>query len=264
LDFTILTYKRLLKSLINSGYNFIRADEYFRLKNHEDKLPLKLIILRHDVEAKYYNALILAEIQHKLGISGTYYFRSMNRPDNDSIIEKLAKLDHEIGYHYDDLSRCKGSYNKAIIRFKDNIDYLRKFGPVNTITMEGAPLSKYDNRDLWKKFDYRDFDIVAEPYYDMDFNEIFYITDTGRRWNSNNYNIRDKSLSKISNEEFLSKNYISTNDIIKDVEFNRFPDKAMINFHPQRWTNKQLPWLKELVWQNIKNQGKAILSLIRK
>ncbi len=29
--------------------------------------------------------------------------------------------------------------------------------------------------------------------------------------------------------------------------------------HPQRWTDKPLPWLKELVWQNVKNVPKYYL-----
>jgi hypothetical protein len=33
----------------------------------------------------------------------------------------------------------------------------------------------------------------------------------------------------------------------------------MITFHPQRWTNKPLPWLKELLVQNVKNVVKGII-----
>ena len=55
--------------------------------------------------------------------------------------------------------------------------------PVKTICMHGSPLSKWDNRDLWKRYNYRDFGIIAEPYFDLDFDEVFYITDTGRSWN---------------------------------------------------------------------------------
>ena len=33
----------------------------------------------------------------------------------------------------------------------------------------------------------------------------------------------------------------------------------MITTHPQRWTNRPLPWLKELVGQNLKNVVKAAL-----
>jgi len=27
----------------------------------------------------------------------------------------------------------------------------------------------------------------------------------------------------------------------------------MLNVHPQRWTDRPLPWVKELVGQNVKN-----------
>ena len=61
--------------------------------------------------------------------------------------------------------------------------------PVKTICMHGSPLSKWDNRDLWKRYNYRDYGIIAEPYFDVDFDEVFYITDTGRRWDGDKVSI---------------------------------------------------------------------------
>ena len=71
------------------------------------------------------------------------------------------------------------------------MEKLWKFYPVKTICMHGSPLSKLDNLDLWKKYDYRDFGIIAKPYFDVDFDEVFYLTDTGQRdgWK---VSIRDK------------------------------------------------------------------------
>ena len=37
------------------------------------------------------------------------------------------------------------------------------------------------------------------------------------------------------------------------------PDKIMMNTHPQRWTDDYVPWVKELVWQNLKNLVKRVL-----
>ncbi len=54
--------------------------------------------------------------------------------------------------------------------------------PVSTVCMHGSPLSRVSNLDLWKKYDYRGLGIIAEPYLDIDFDEVFYLTDTGRRW----------------------------------------------------------------------------------
>jgi hypothetical protein len=42
-------------------------------------------------------------------------------------------------------------------------------------------------------------------------------------------------------------------DIIEAAEKGLLPDKIIINMHPQRWTDEPLPWVKELVGQNVKN-----------
>jgi len=75
-------------------------------------------------------------------------------------------------------------FELAICDFRLNLEKFRKIYPVKTICMHGSPLSEWDNRDLWEKYDYRDFGIIGEPYFDIDFNEIFYVTDTGRKWNN--------------------------------------------------------------------------------
>ena len=127
--------------------------------------------------------------------------------------------------------------------------------------MHGSPMSPHDNRDIWKKYDYKKLGILAEPYFDTDFNRIYYITDTGRRWDGHLYNIRDKATAEnpVTNPAFLRLRFHSTADIIRAVNEGTFPKQAMLNFHPQRWNSKPLPWLKELIWQNAKNQVKRVI-----
>ncbi len=36
------------------------------------------------------------------------------------------------------------------------------------------------------------------------------------------------------------------------------PDQVMITVHPQRWHERPLPWVRELVWQNVKNTVKRV------
>ncbi|MDZ4063727.1 MAG: hypothetical protein U1E22_03570 [Coriobacteriia bacterium] len=359
MDFTLKTYEKLLKSLLMRGFSFMTFAQYIEAKSSNPpifessnpKEPSKkekepsfcqtkfsnphpprrikssnLILLRHDVEARYPNALRMAEIEHKLGIKGSYYFRIFQKAGNEEIIKQIASMGHEVGYHYDDLTACNGNQEKALLRFQKNLAYLRQFAPVSTITMEGAPLSKYDNRDLWNQplspeiaksqgkskksqvskdlnpqilirrggsnpqipnpslftIHYSLFNIIAEPYFDLDFDQIFYLTDTGRRWDGHRYNIRDKATKEkpVTNPTFLQLRFHSTFDLINainasDQQINKstnqqfksqqtFPPHAMLNFHPQRWNDKPVPWLKELVWQNIKNQGKRMLLAMRK
>jgi len=135
----------------------------------------------------------------------------------------------------------------AICDFERNLKKIRRIYPVKIICMHGNPLSKWDNRDLWKRYDYRDFGIIGEPYFDVDFNEIFYVTDTGRKWNNSDASIRDRVDSRFDIE------IKSTHHFIEFIKQGLIPDKMMINVHPQRWTDRPLPWIKEFVGQNVKN-----------
>ncbi len=38
----------------------------------------------------------------------------------------------------------------------------------------------------------------------------------------------------------------------------------MLTVHPQRWDNRPIPWVKEFIWQNIKNVGKKIITKTQK
>lgn len=118
--------------------------------------------------------------------------------------------------------------------------------------MHGSPKSPYDSRDLWKHYNYRDFGISGEPYFDTDFSEVLYLTDTGRRWDGWKTSVRDKVPQQ---EEWIKKGWTfhSTKEIINAACKGKLPDKILFTVHPQRWHNRILPWLKELVLQNAKN-----------
>ncbi|MDF1559938.1 MAG: hypothetical protein P1P83_07000 [Bacteroidales bacterium] len=260
-DFTFDTLNRLFSSLKNSGYNFIPVAEAFR--DHEGKC----LILRHDVDARNKNSLQCADMENRLGIRGTYYFRSVRGSYDEGIIREISHLGHEIGYHYEDLAAARGDYNQAIRLFEQNLAKLRRLVPIETICMHGSPLSKYDNRKLWVKYDYRDFGISGEPYLDIDFREVLYLTDTGRRWDGERYSIRDR-VTPAGNESDAGKAepamrhpvFRSTFDILDAVTAGVVPSRILLTLHPQRWDDKLLPWLRELIWQNIKNTGKGLIT----
>jgi len=143
--------------------------------------------------------------------------------------------------------------DEAYKLFCENLEQLRKLYPVKTICMHGSPRSTFDNRDIWKKYSYKDLGIVGEPYFDIDYNEVFYLTDTGRRWNKKNISVRDKVNSGFDIQ------VKSTKHLIQLVESAQLPNKIMINTHPHRWFNPGFGWVKELVIQNIKNVVKYYL-----
>ncbi len=244
MDFTINTYKDLLLTLKEDNYSFQTFSDFL-------KSPFsKTIILRHDVDLLPLNSLRFAKIQNELGIKGTYYFRAVPESWDETVIKEVASLGHEIGYHYENLTTCKGNFEKSIQDFENNLSNLRNLATVSTICMHGSPMSKYDSKDLWRKYNYHDFNITGEPYFDVDFDKVFYLTDTGRMWDGQKVSVRDKVKSS------FSKTYHSTNQIIKDAEQGMLPDQIMFTFHPQRWHQNQLEWIKEFVHQNTKNSIK--------
>ena len=119
--------------------------------------------------------------------------------------------------------------------------------------MHGSPLSRFDNKILWRKYNYKDLGIIGEPYLDTDWNEWGYLTDTGRRWNGGSVSIRDKVDSK------YNLNFETTYDIINNID--DIPCRLMITIHPQRWNDDLLKWLRELIFQFGKNFVKKILLL---
>ncbi len=264
MDFTIKKYKQLLKALQEAGYRFQTFEQYLSAPSE------KVIILRHDVDAKNKNSLAFAKIQHNAGVHGSYYFRMVPGSFDKDIILEMKALGHEIGYHYEDMDFAQKEvggkpkeedlYDIAYRIFTKNLHILRELYPVKTICMHGSPLSKFDNKALWKKYDYRKSGIIGEPYFDVNFKEVFYITDTGRRWDGDKVSVRDK----VKENTFSHLSFHSTDDIIAAVRKGSFPEKVMMTFHPQRWNDSMLAWTKELVLQNIKNIVKAILIKGRK
>lgn len=242
MDFTIDTYKSLLDALI-PAYSVRTFDS--TIKN--DIGNRKNLVLRHDVDLKPQNSLSFARIQRQEGVQGTYYFRAVPQSWDERIICKIRDLGHEIGYHYECLTTTRGDMEKGIKDFEKNLEALRKLAPVSTICMHGSPASPYDSKDLWKKYSYKDFGIIGEPYFDVDFSKVFYLTDTGRRWDGHKVSVRDRVDSG------FDLSFHSTAEIIEAAKKNELPDQIMFTFHPQRWTNNPLEWTEELLLQNLKN-----------
>jgi len=252
MDFTLKIYKELLTALKTAGYNFITFEQFC-----EGKTTEKFVILRHDVDLKAENSLATAKIEHDLGILGSYYFRIVPQSNKPNIIKQIAELGHEIGYHYEDLSLFKGNENEAIKHFEKQLEHFRQFYPVRTICMHGSPTSKIDNRSIWETYNYRDFGIIGEPYFDIDFNKVFYLTDTGRCWDGEKYSVRDKVKSS------FTQSYHTTNQLIEAIKNNELPNQIMITTHPQRWTDSKVEWSIEFLSQHLKNIIKRILINIK-
>lgn len=253
-DFTLDTYRDLLENLQRKGYQLIGYADYLKGKAENGKF----VILRHDVDAQPENSLKTAQIEHALGAKATYYFRCVKESNRPEIIRAITALGHEIGYHYEDMSLCNGKTDEAWSHFQTWLAYFRQYYAVETICMHGAPMSKWDGRDLWKKYDYKTVGIIGEPYMDTDFEDVFYLTDTGRCWDGYRVSVRDK-ISGMQ-EQWTAKGltWHTTPQLLQTIQSDRLPKHVMITTHPQRWTNHKAAWLQELVLQTTKNWIKKL------
>jgi hypothetical protein len=255
LDFTLVKYKELCTTIVESDYTTLTFNRYFS----SNSLPDKFVIIRHDVDRKPEQALKMAQIEKDLRITSTYYFRKTSRVFKPDIIKAIIDLGHEIGYHYEVLDQAKGDFEKGMRIFEQELKDFRKICDVKTICMHGNPLSRWYNRDLWKRYDFRDFGIIGEPYLSIDYKNIFYLTDTGRNWNSR-FSMKDIVNTNVNN---TVKETNSTDDVIRKIKKGNI-EHICIVAHPERWRDSFGSWLAALLWQNAKNFGKAGLIKYRK
>jgi len=243
MDFTLDKYEQLLVALKESEMVF-----------H----------LRHDVDLLPQNSLRTAQIEARLGLSATYYFRMVPESYDEVIIKEIASLKHEIGYHYESLTTCNGDVDAAYKDFCDNLEKLRKVAPIHSICMHGSPRSPWDSKDIWKKYDYRQLGIDCEPYFDTDFSKTLYLTDTGRRWDGYHVSVRDKIPTYQERWESEGLVFHTTDDIIgqiKDRESALIKSgyAILMTTHPQRWNPFGWQYVKELATQSLKNIVKRFL-----
>ena len=269
-------YDSLLKALIGGGYAVQTFEEFITLPKP------RAVVLRHDVDRLPERSLVFARLEQELGVKGSYYFRIVPASFNEQIIKEISALGHEIGYHYEDVAeisqrtealggdgrRSKDEVQSTLLEraresFGINLTRLRKVATIKTICMHGSPLSKWDSRLLWTKYNYRDFGIIGEPYFDIDFSKVAYYTDTGRRWDGDRVSRRDKIMNPETQAIAAAKfpRFHTTFDIINAANSGELPEQIMFTFHPQRWHDHWLPWTKELVGQNVKNIVKFGLNL---
>lgn len=252
LDFTTRQYTLLLDTLKKCGYSFLSFSEFAGL---QVRLNSPHVLLRHDVDRMPRRSLAIARIEEEAGIQSTFFFRTCRCSFDPGIISEISAMGHEIGYHYETLSSCRGAYCQALDLFELDLKKFDIYGGVRSIAMHGRPLSKWDNRDLWKEYDYSDYGVTSEAYLDIDWEQYLYFTDTGRSWNSQS-NIRDKVSTTCQ-----SSNIKITPQLIQKILKDK--PNLVISTHPERWTSEMLGWTQVFVSDSALNMIKKVIKLLR-
>lgn len=100
-------YEKFLKMFLDSGFSYICVKDYKKMENNNKKY----IIIRHDIDSDLKIAKKMFEIEKKLGIKSTYYFRKCTI--NKEFMKQIESFGSEVGYHYEEVAQfCKD--NKKI------------------------------------------------------------------------------------------------------------------------------------------------------
>jgi hypothetical protein len=255
LDFTLARYRELCKAILSSGYTPMTVLQYLESSGP----PGRFAIIRHDVDRAVGNARRMAQLESDLGISATYYFRYRKGTFRPDTMIDMARMGHEIGYHYEAVDKARGDCRRAVEIFEREISAFREFVQVKTISMHGNPLTRWDNRDLWREHDFRSYGVLGEAY--LSFNDVLYLSDTGRTW-GHGYKVKDWLPGSEGGEQRMpgGSELQTTCDLIRLVETGQ-SHHLYLNTHPERWAYSTPSWLVSLVKDKAVNAVKWALSL---
>lgn len=252
-DFTHESWKMLCTALQTSGFSILRVSDYLTL-NKNGNLPKKFAILRHDIDRRSNHALMMAELENSLGIQSTYYFRIPYTFDKNSI-RNISQMGHEVGFHYECLSKADGDIDKAHSIFQNELSSLREVCDVQSICMHGRPLSAFDNREMWANRSFAEYNVLGEAYLSV--NNVYYFTDTGRSWGSSN-SVRDVLDGSLKHPVIKSSEELA--GWLKEIG----DCGIYITSHPERWAFSGSDLIYCSVKDCVMNTGKKIIRKVRK
>jgi hypothetical protein len=253
-DFTLNKYRHFCKNLKSLSCPIFTVKD-FMAGNCPDTL---CIILRHDVDRWLSAAIRMAKLEAEYDIRASYYVRMTRGVFKPVALKQISSLGHEIGYHYEVLTKAKGNLGKAIEIFERELNALREVVAVSTISMHGSPLSRWNNLNLWDRYDFKNYGVDVEASLSINYTNIYYFTDTGRSWNADRFNLRDRVNSRKPIES------IQTTDQLIDFINKKYPFPVMISAHPNRWAANSADFIISHMSDGAANWVKWLFSLARK
>ena len=208
-----------LKELLQSSLD---GRTSIRFRDTEGNKMMNILLCKNDVERTPENALKLARIYRELGINAAFYFHTRKNVYNIGVMSAIQDLNHEVGYHYECLDRCRGDFRSARELFKREVEMFRKDGfDLHTVA--------YHDENLIKKIGYKtNYELIMK--YPELLNECGLDFEASFILKTNKFVIINDRYSKINlmvealyNPEHLKKN-----------------SNIYVLIHPDRWRNNLL------------------------
>jgi hypothetical protein len=252
MDFTQRKYVTIIEAALRAGYQVSGIADWH--EQPEKREPVLLV--RHDVDRRPWNALEMAQNEHRLGVQTSYYFRALPCSHVPDVIIKIQSLGHEIGYHYEDWSLASFDAQRAIHLFNSHLTALKSLVPVRSIAMHGSPLSRESNLTIWKHCDFSKWGVI-DAIESLDFRGFASFTDAGRTFGTTRANLRDY----LKNEDRIA-GVNSSDDLVQFLSGKSHP-RVHIGVHPERWNDTRLAWARQWGVDSAANSIKRALRLIR-
>lgn len=182
-NFSLKHYLGALELACEKGYRFFTFSDYESSKSSN----AKTIFMRHDIDSDIEHIVNdFASIEHGLGIRATYFFRltgnyNLFSPKNYRILKNLTTNGHEIGYHYDFEVFDMANPEKANEQFLASVALLELF--LDREIVSAVPhLPVRTNGFVLPKELCDCTNIRFQPYSDVFFKEMKYISDSRATW----------------------------------------------------------------------------------
>ena len=176
-EYRLDAYESLLESFQDAGYEFSGFDP-------TDPPEPGEILLRHDVDLSVARALAMAECEHRLGVQSTYCLLAgapayeLMRPRTVRMLQRIAKLGHDIALHFDPHAYWKHDDNPdsdlVAAKVDDELTLLSRLldREISTASFHMPPPWVLD----------RSYEPFVNTYAPPFFSEIEYFSDSSQKW----------------------------------------------------------------------------------
>ena len=198
------------------------------------------IAIKHDVETDVESALKIAQIEARFGIRATFFVQSDLLTGGGHKLRQIAKLGHEVTYHYDVLDSNKGDYGAAIQEFSDTIKKFKELGfLVSSVCPHGNPMMSRNgwrsNKDFFRNpsvvSKFPDvFDLVVQGGQKIS-REYLYVSDAG-------YGFR--IIGDIAGDDGKVTKNIEVKKMVDLIDMVNNSPAIVLSTHPHRWKQTAL------------------------
>jgi hypothetical protein len=252
LDFTLGKYANLCRVIVDSVYRPVTMAEYLEKSG---KSGDRTLILRHDIDRSPQRALEVARLESEYHLRSTYYFR-IPATFKPAFIDEISSLGHEIGFHYETLDKSRGNMLEAARLFGQELTRFRAKYQIRTVCAHGNPLTKNDNKEIWKSLRFSDFGLLGEAFLSLDFDWFAYFSDSGRTWlNNKSQKMPGKDSVQTAYDHYQPK---STDDVIDIVRQGAIPNICILT-HPERWSKDIAAFTSRFLLDLAFSWGKAVI-----